>query len=1087
MSFNYKIENNILYYSGTEFTGSTQLTTLKYPPFQNNTTLTKVMPLEGGTVVTGITDMDSAFSGCTALYSADLSNFDESNTITANFLFHNCSNLVQASLPAQITHNNSWAMFENAGAAGSILDVYAKSIVTTAMFIRCNAGKIRVHGLTTDKCLVTNFAIMFENCPNLTVIDLSDTKNKNTLSTFTFKGFAKQCPNLVEVYYPEFLTNSWFIGDTTTFSESGDNTKTLTIHGNFAYVNTIEYFFAGGNYRAFNMDDVVFDNYINASYWYYNCDGLTTIDLSKYTFNNFTGMFQSCDNLTTVHAGKNLGSADSLFKNAGSNGGRLTLDGDFSGCDTLTSAFYGAGYTDYDFTNLIKPTAVLKIGAMFGNTKLKELDLSSWNFESVTKCNAFFNTSSTITKVILPKIPTLQTFFGNLQVPNITIEGDLSITTNFSSAFQNTELLSIDLTKCTPSKIISNMQNTFRSSDKLTYIDMSNFECTDECYFDMFINGCTNLTTLKMPKLGAQFIPYNDSYPPCWNGGAQGMTLKVYGDFSNVKFMASAFSGTLYSVLDLSGITPPLPENNVNLYYTFEGCSNLTTIYCENLYTGSTSQNVSNTFANCSTNLVGGNGTVWNSSNISGSYAVVDAEGSAGYFTKPIPEASLIINIDPAEACDVVVKESHQPIKSEFTWHVDITAKDGYIYNYAKMSDQPKLTISANSFYINRFEGGSYTLNIKATKVTKEYKENPKEYLDTLPSDDVPESTIGDNIKISDYGLYKLFIPTGWQLIQFINMLYDNNFIKTITELWASLLPLSDLIISAQLLPYKPEKSGETTVKVGWADSGVSMYYYDQQFATLDMGSVTVPRAWGNFLDYNPFTTVMIYLPFIGLKELENDDTIGKTLNLKYKIDLLSGDCVALIMIDNQVKAQFTGNCAYRIPLKENNLSQMALSGIKAAVGVAATVGAGAVMGPAATTLAGVSVAMGEDPVDAAQSIGDIGMAQYVISSGMKNFGSDAIQSAKQTYQNPTTRSVDNMGGNQAYCGVDTPYIIVGRSIPDMPDNFAELNGFTSNRQAYLYELKGYTEVYTLLTNSLTCTQNEKAEIESLLKKGVIL
>jgi len=34
------------------------------------------------------------------------------------------------------------------------------------------------------------------------------------------------------------------------------------------------------------------------------------------------------------------------------------------------------------------------------------------------------------------------------------------------------------------------------------------------------------------------------------------------------------------------------------------------------------------------------------------------------------------------------------------------------------------------------------------------------------------------------------------------------------------------------------------------------------------MGSITIPRQYGNFLDYNPYTSATISLPFAGTFEI---------------------------------------------------------------------------------------------------------------------------------------------------------------------------------------------------------------------------
>ena len=71
----------------------------------------------------------------------------------------------------------------------------------------------------------------------------------------------------------------------------------------------------------------------------------------------------------------------------------------------------------------------------------------------------------------------------------------------------------------------------------------------------------------------------------------------------------------------------------------FNGCNNLKTIYVSEYnsetnegWTTSVVTNSANMFANC-INLVGGNGTTYDSKNIDATYARIDTTETLGYFT----------------------------------------------------------------------------------------------------------------------------------------------------------------------------------------------------------------------------------------------------------------------------------------------------------------------------------------------------------------------------------------------------------------------------------------------------------------------
>ena len=108
----------------------------------------------------------------------------------------------------------------------------------------------------------------------------------------------------------------------------------------------------------------------------------------------------------------------------------------------------------------------------------------------------------------------------------------------------------------------------------------------------------------------------------------QGMNLL---DDSNLEKMGSTFKNCKkLTELDLSSFTGAKLDN---MYFTFNGCSNLKTIYSSEKFSTAKVTRSDNCFAGC-TSLVGGAGTTYSSSNVGVRYAHIDAGPSnPGYFT----------------------------------------------------------------------------------------------------------------------------------------------------------------------------------------------------------------------------------------------------------------------------------------------------------------------------------------------------------------------------------------------------------------------------------------------------------------------
>lgn len=100
------------------------------------------------------------------------------------------------------------------------------------------------------------------------------------------------------------------------------------------------------------------------------------------------------------------------------------------------------------------------------------------------------------------------------------------------------------------------------------------------------------------------------------------------GNLSGVRSMRYTFSSCAFTTIDFRGFDP---STLADLFYTFSGCSHLTTIYADATWAlPSSGITGSQCFYSCSTLLVGGNGTVWASNKTAYSLPVHRHCGSAG-------------------------------------------------------------------------------------------------------------------------------------------------------------------------------------------------------------------------------------------------------------------------------------------------------------------------------------------------------------------------------------------------------------------------------------------------------------------------
>lgn len=93
----------------------------------------------------------------------------------------------------------------------------------------------------------------------------------------------------------------------------------------------------------------------------------------------------------------------------------------------------------------------------------------------------------------------------------------------------------------------------------------------------------------------------------------------------------------------------------------------------------------------------------------------------------------------------------------------------------------------------------------------------------------------------------------------------------------------------------------ETTIKCGNYDTLIKADSINKPVVTLDFGNVTLPVNNSDSSDFN--ATVKVFVPFKGFVAVDAD-FIGKTLNLKYDVDLVTGDGCYKISVGDVIISQ---------------------------------------------------------------------------------------------------------------------------------------------------------------------------------------
>ena len=374
------------------------------------------------------------------------------------------------------------------------------------------------------------------------------------------------------------------------------------------------------------------------------------------------------------------------------------------------------------------------------------------------------------------------------------------------------------------------------------------------------------------------------------------------------------------------------------------------------------------------------------------------------------------------------------------------------------------------------------------------------------------------SFSFADTGFTRIYNPSLQDLKNLANYMWtDTNFLQTLINHAKQLLenPMES-IISLSVVPVPVPQGAPETVKVMFIPiTGVTMPPATAQFIDVDCGSLFIDEYYGSALDYNPYTQISLFLPFIGHVELNVDEVMNKTLSIVYRVDIVSGLCVAMVSADGTVLYQFSGHCAINMPITSADFSAYigacidavalvagAIGSAGAGVGAAAEASTAATVqqtGGAAAGAAGAAEATSEAlvPVSAGEQalsrvVGGfwsppephVGAIPAMFTEAQKKFIKNSVgivMSSKIGVQHS-----GGFSGNSGVLGVRRPYVIITRPRMCNPEEYGTYNGRPCMMYVGLGSCTGYTEVQEIQLTGFNATNPELAEISSLLKGGVI-
>lgn len=322
-----------------------------------------------------------------------------------------------------------------------------------------------------------------------------------------------------------------------------------------------------------------------------------------------------------------------------------------------------------------------------------------------------------------------------------------------------------------------------------------------------------------------------------------------------------------------------------------------------------------------------------------------------------------------------------------------------------------------------------------------------------------------------------------------------------------------DTIVSLKYYPCVVETAANpAVVHLGKYQTNIAANAISHTVKVIDFDPIDVYPHFGDYRDYEPYTTLQMYIPFCGTVSIPTAEAMGKWVSVKLCIDINTGACVGYVIVSNSGSggicvATATGTASIDIPvsgLQSANLSQAIfnatanwtqtqISNAKISSGLLSH--AGGLLGNISK---GLSKQGGLSPTSLLGAlkggpIGSIGLIDRLdpIKAYWSGYESE-IESSKADYNLTHVEIPMRLIGSTspALSSVieSSCRLIIYRPITDEGalSHYADTVGFATVSSGTVSQFTGYTEG-TIDVSGINASASEKSEIQRLFASGVYL
>ena len=387
-------------------------------------------------------------------------------------------------------------------------------------------------------------------------------------------------------------------------------------------------------------------------------------------------------------------------------------------------------------------------------------------------------------------------------------------------------------------------------------------------------------------------------------------------------------------------------------------------------------------------------------------------------------------------------------------------------------------------------ETGDFSEAVNYTEVSEGGSYNPPEF-----GDDEQETEFGGGADTSPF--MQTYVLSRSALIQVAQAWYNTN-PSTLADIITGLKMFGDLpqecLAGITMYPFDVNRILNTTEQQ-------YIYFGTYQLSTnptvlhkavslksnayLDCGTIFLAALQHSYKDFEPYTTLDVYLPYIGWQRMDISLLINKNVSVRYYVDIHTRACTACILANNVFVAQYSGNIGVGLPTcgadyqGYSNAMASTILGGASSVFSGAKGAQGAAMGAIGNIMSGAGLAL-----SVAGGVGGVAMG---VASAAANTAAtlNKLDAMGAPADHPQIK-----GGFTSCLGTYLPQSVLWRYIIHdtvEPNNFNALCGRPSSASGNVGSFSGFLSCKSVNLNTNHMLDAEANEVYTLLKNGVYI